>query len=174
MKRPSSGRTFGMFATLVLLALGVAVAQLDMGNKPAPGATFTSGTVTSRTHDSFTIERESGEFVTLLLTDATVGANRLQVGERARIDYHVNERGQAVADTIQAYLWAGDEAAVDTGQPVTSERRPAAAEAVRPSSAATAVLPAVSELPATASRLPTLALLGLLALAAATVLRVAR
>lgn len=179
----TSARTIGICASalLSLVLLGPATAQQDMGNTVAVGATYTTGVVTARTPDSVTVMKDNGEAVTLLVEVATVGASTLQVDQRVRIDYHVNEYGQAVADVIQA----GESqpsttvAAIEPTVAPLPEPAPVAAETnvaeFEPAPAIERELEAQTEtLPATASRLPLLLLLGTTALLGAAALRLAR
>jgi hypothetical protein len=165
-----------LVALLSLLVLGVAVAQQDMGNSPVPGATFTTGTVRAVGPDSVTIEKDSGETVTLLLNAATVGSERLVTGSRVRIDFHTNEYAQGVADVIQA----GESEQVQVAsepieEPAPIVAPPAASEPIEePVVAAVTESPDQEALPATASNLPAFLLSALIALAAAVALRLAR
>lgn len=178
MKKLSPNVLLSLFALLALLVLGAAVAQQDMGNTPVTGATYTSGTVRAIGPDSVTIEKDSGETVTLLVNAATIGARELAIGSHARIDYHTNEYAQAVADVIQTRA----EPQVVVGSEPVSAPEPIVAQqpVAEPTRAEQQVIPAVTSysgeevLPATASVLPTLALLGLLAFAVAVTLRVVR
>jgi len=174
MKKLSPNVLLSLVALLSLLVLGVAIAQQDMGNSPVAGATFTTGIVRSIGLDSVTIEKDSGESVTMLLNAATVGSEHLAIGSRVRIDYHANEYAQAVADVVQA----GASAQVKVASEPIVEPAPiveaAPAPVEEPEVPAIAESPVEEALPATASALPALALSALLALAAAAVLRIAR
>lgn len=189
VKVRNSSALFGMFAALSLLIAGIAVAQQDLGNAAAPGATYTTGVVRSVDSYSVTIEKDSGETETLLLDLATVGSNRLASGSRVRIDYHMNTYAQAVADVIQAAPSA--QVKVES-TPIAPAPAPVAetATAVEPAPAEIAEVesapvtetaaPVVTEsspdemLPATASRLPLLLLVGLVTVSTATIVRFAR
>lgn len=187
---------------LLLSASGVAVAQSDMGNAPTTGATFSTGIVESFGTNSVTIKRDSGESVTYVLDNATIGKANLANGSRVRIDYVTNDQGQTVAKEIQINADAANIAAtpatevdVDTTADVKVETTTPAAPA--PSATYTAPAPAApmpdttadvdvdttmdttidtdrDTLPATASRLPAFALLGLVALAAGLAVRFVR
>ncbi|MCM2269753.1 MAG: hypothetical protein NDJ75_06605 [Thermoanaerobaculia bacterium] len=184
----TSARTIGICASalLSLVLLGPATAQQDMGNTVAVGATYTTGVVTARTPDSVTVMKDNGEAVTLLVEVATVGASTLQVDQRVRIDYHVNEYGQAVADVIQAgesqpstTVAAIEPTVAPLPEPTPVAAAPVAAETnvaeFEPAPAIERELEAQTEtLPATASRLPLLLLLGTTALLGAAALRLAR
>lgn len=180
---------FAVVAVLALAGASVAIAQSDMGNLTPTGATYAVGVVESLGSEYVTIVLASGERQTILLGDHTVGKSLLANGFRARIDYRVDERGQAVAEVIQS---GGEEpATVAAAEPaVRTWVEPSEAAAVEPSEAA-AVEPAPVEaaapetpmampeassetLPATASTLPGLALLGLLSFVGAVALRFAR
>ena len=180
-----------------LFALGlatVATAQQDMGNIATSGATYTTGVLTARSADSITVAKDDGEVVTMLVDVGTVGADAATLEQRVRVDYHVNEYGQAVADVVQAgapapttvAASAPAEPAVAAPAPLPSEtatveleptpaieREVEARAEIEPAPAEVAVAEPES-LPATASRLPLLVLLGAATLGAALVLRLAR
>jgi hypothetical protein len=176
MRAPSPTTWISASALLALMTFGAAIAQQDMGNSTAAGATYTTGVVTARTPDSVTIEKDSGDVVTLLIDVATVGSGALQTDQRVRIDYHVNEYGQAVADVIQTAA-APDVVTVATSEP-TAEAPPLPAApqvaTAAPAADVRELSPADEALPATASRLPLLVALGTLALAGAVALRIGR
>jgi hypothetical protein len=88
-------------ALIVLATAGAAVAQNDMGNVATTGATFTVGVVDSFGANSVTLKKDSGDVVTILLEDATVGKDHLVNGNRVRIDYVLDDQNQAVAQEIE-------------------------------------------------------------------------
>lgn len=184
-----------LVVALVLSSTGGAFAQSDMGNSSTAGATYVVGVVESIAPDSVTLVLASDETVTVLLRDHTVGKAFLTTGNRARIDYSVNEHGQSVADVIQS-ADNGDPAIADSEVTETSEAsvpvekvEPTPARSVEPAPReeprpAAAPRDTVTEtpgtdtpvtrpysLPATASGMPGLALFGLLSLAGAVTLR---
>lgn len=186
MKRNFPGLLCTLVALLALSASGVAVAQSDMGNTSTAGSTFALGTVQSFGSDSVTILMDSGDPMTILLGGHTVGKQNLSNGSRVRIDYRNNTQGRPVAEEIE----------IGGGTPVTiaatptieaprvevAARVPADTARTEPIAATPSTYvaePAAIEtdrdtLPATASRLPAVALLGLLALAGGVAFRMAR
>jgi len=168
-----------------LFALGlatVATAQQDMGNIATSGATYTTGVLTARGADSITVARDDGEVVTMLVDVGTVGADAATLDQRVRVDYHVNEQGQAVADVVQAggppATTVVTTASAPPPQPLAAEE-PAPEPQLEPQPAIERELETRAEaapetLPATASGLPLLLLLGATALAGAAVVRLAR
>lgn len=191
MKNRYPSLLLALVAVLALAGTGGAFAQSDMGNSPTSGATFMVGVVQSITSDSVTLELASGEQQTILLGDHTVGKQFLVNGSRARIDYRTNDNGQAVAEVIQS---AGEETTIVAETPVVETpvarvevERTAPAPTYRTEPAAPAEVevavrePSVAptetrsySLPATASWMPGLALLGLLATAGAVAIRIGR
>lgn len=191
MRKPAPTTLISAAALLALLLIGRATAQQDMGNAAANGATFTTGVLKARTADSLTLAKDDGETVTILVDVATVGVNALENEQRVRVDYHVNEYGQAVADVVQAGEPAATTIAaaapapaapaVVAPPPAIAETRAADLEPTpeieRQVEARAVAEPVVGEpemLPATASDLPLLLLLGTLALGAAVSFRLAR
>jgi hypothetical protein len=180
-------KRFALIAAIFLAVSGVAVAQQDMGNVSAAGATYTTGVVEANAVDSITIREDDGRVLTFLIDGKTVGALGHSAGSRVRIDFHRNELDQGVADEIQGVSSGNEMAAVaeakvvtepvlPSGPPIEEETQVAVAEPEpEPVVIETAPEPAYTEpLPATGSRLFELGLLGLLALSAATVIRFAR
>jgi hypothetical protein len=178
-----------LVAVLALAGTGGAFAQADMGNSPTSGATFMVGVVQSITSDSVTLELASGEQQTILLGDHTVGKQFLVNGSRARIDYRTNDHGQAVAEVIQssgdAITTVAEAPVVDTPVARVEVERTAPAPTSRyepaPSAEVSVREPRIAptetrsySLPATASWMPGLALLGLLATAGAVAIRIGR
>jgi hypothetical protein len=168
---------------ILLLFGGVAVAQQDMGNLSVTGATYATGVVEMTTSDSITIRKDSGEVVTVLLDAKTVGAQERAVGSRVRIDFHLDNQSRAVADEIQGVSpeAAATKPASETkvAPAVTPEASAPVAETAAPAETTAAPVtatqaPAETKLPATASPLPGLALLGLLAISGAVTLRAVR
>jgi hypothetical protein len=178
------------FVAVVLLAgTGGAFAQSNMGNTATSGSTFAVGTVESIASDSVTIKLESGDQLTIMLGDHTVGKQYLLNGSRVRIDYRSNENGQAVAEEIEV---GGGEPAVVAAAPVVryeTEKNVPLQETYRAEPAPPVATPRSYtepdrvvaqtttrpyDLPATASWMPSLALLGLLSLAGAVTLRIVR
>lgn len=175
-----------LIAALFLAVSGVAVAQQDMGNVPSSGATFTTGVVEANAVDSITIREDDGRVITFLIDDKTVGALGHSAGTRVRVNFHRNDLDQGVADEIQgagsgAQMEATAEAKViadpvlPSGPPIEETKVAVAEPAPAPAVETAPEEPAYTEpLPATASHLFELGLLGLLALSAATVVRFAR
>jgi len=166
---------------LALASASVAVAQSDMGNLNPAGPTYAVGVVESLGSGHVTIVLASGERQTILLGDHTVGKSLLANGFRARIDYRVDERGQAVAEVIQS---GGEEPAkVAAAEPAVrtwvepsevAAVQPAPVEAAAPETPVATLETSSETLPATASSLPGLALLGLLSFVGAVALRFTR
>lgn len=176
-------------AALVVAGTGVAFAQSSMGNAPTTGSTFAVGTVESIASDSVTIILESGDQLTILLGDHTVGKQYLLNGSRVRIDYRNNDNGVAVAEEIE--VGGGEPAQVAAAPVVTyeTERNTPTPQTYRaepttpitttprytePERVIAQAEPRTYNLPATASWMPGLALLGLLSLAGAVALRISR
>jgi LPXTG-motif cell wall-anchored protein len=91
-----------MMTVLFLLVGGALYAQQDMGNTPAPQATYMTGVVQSSSPTSLTIRNDSGEVLNLVVDSHTVGAENLKTGDRVRVEYNHNTEGQNVAEEIQA------------------------------------------------------------------------
>ena len=187
-----------LIAALLCLAVsGAAVAQQDMGNMATSGATYATGEVQANAVDSITVKEDNGQVVTFLIDDKTVGALGHPSGSRVRINFHRNDLDQGVADEIQGV--GGDAKVVVSDTKVVSEPvMPSGPAIEQPKVAAPEPIaatepvytePVVKEtvvtepavetastepLPATASHLHELALLGLLALSAAAAIRVSR
>lgn len=183
-----------VLAVLTLLSVGPALAQApqDLGNASTPGATFATGIVVSSSNDQLVIRDDAGQTMTVFLVDATVGAQNRTAGSRVKVNYHV-EKGRAIADEILGYQ--GEAEPMVTTPPVVVTTPPVvvttpptamvpkpvpapAPEVVTPTP--TYETPAYdaptsrTALPATASNLGLMGLIGLLALGAAIVIRVAR
>lgn len=137
-------RKLAVFVALALLACGVAAAQQDMGNSPTPGATFVTGTMDSSTSDSLVLRLDSGDRFTLLLTDQTVGVMARPTGARLKVNYHVNDRGQAIADEIQGIV--SNETSAPTAPGPSSVK--VHSEPAAPAPAPVAKQPAIEERPA--------------------------
>lgn len=191
-----------LLAVLILFSSGLALAQSpqDMGNAPTPGATFVTGVVVSSNADNLIIRNDVGELVTVFLVDSTVGARDRTAGTRVKVNYHL-EDARAIADEILGYdggvppepkaqapavvvtestpvVVPPPPAPVVEPEPVPEpapvvDTTPEPAPAYEPAPAATYEEPS-EELPATASNLGLIALLGFMALAAAVVIRVVR
>jgi len=184
VKNRSSSLLLALVAVLALAGTSGAFAQSDMGNSSTSGATFMVGVVQSITGDSVTLVLASGEQQTILLGHHTVGKQFLVNGSRARIDYRTNDNGQAVAEVIQS---AGEQTTTVAVAPEVrvevEQTAPASTYRAEPAAPVqTSVLePSVAptetrtySLPATASWMPSLALLGLLSLAGAVAIRIGR
>ena len=185
-------KRFALIVAICLAASGAAWAQQDMGNVKSVGASYTTGTVESNALDSLTFRDDSGQLLTVLFDDGTVGALGHPAGSHVRINYHRNDQGQAIADEIQgiksdAELQAKMPEATVISEPVMPSGAPIAEAQVavtEPAPAAPAAEPIVVEqkeetaqaqpLPKTASNLYGLALLGLAALSSASILRISR
>lgn len=180
-----------MFAVLIALAAGPALAQQDMGNTSVSGATYTTGIVESIDGSHLTLIDESGQAMTILIVSGTVGAKNHPVGSRVRVNFHHNEDGQSVADVIQGA--PGDVQVAETEVrhemvvPAPPTPRPATTRVQEPTPttaviyddepvAETSTFPrnASSTLPRTASSLAAIGLLGLLSLGGALVIRFSR
>ena len=180
-------KRFALITALCLAVTGAAVAQQDMGNVKVTGATYTTGVVESNNTDSMTFREDTGDLRTVLFDEGTVGALGHPPGSRVRVNFHTNEQDQAIADEIQG-LKSDDVAANMPEAKVISEpvlpsgpaiEEPAVAVATPEPAAVAEPEPAVepaaeAPLPRTGSNLYGLGLIGLLSLAAATVIRVVR
>ena len=186
-------KRFALIVAVCLVAGGAAWAQQDLGNVRVAGATYTTGTVESNALDSLTFRDDAGQLLTVLFDNGTVGALGHPVGSHVRVDFHLNDRGQAIADEIQGKTTDAELAAsanygapqaqvvsepVMPSSPPIAEARVAVAEPAPPSIVIeTTVEPKPAQeqaLPKTASHLYGLALLGLAALSSALILRFAR
>lgn len=182
-------RRFALLALLCAAVSGTALAQQDMGNLKTAGSTYTTGVVEANAADSITIREDSDRVVTVLFDEGTVGAPGHAVGSRVRINFHLNEANQAVADEIQGVTTDSydvveatviSEPVLPSGPPIEEPAIAETAPEVEPAvtaepAAEPAPEPAYREaLPATGSQLYGLALLGLVSLSTATLLRVAR
>jgi hypothetical protein len=183
-------KRLAMLAILFLLGSSATLAQQDMGRLSLEGSGYTTGVVEAATSDSMTIRKDTGEIATILLTGATVGDTR-GVGSRVRVAFHRDDQNRAVADEIQGVAPIATQAAATmplgvarptpaaTGAPVATAPAAGPATSAESANRVSAPLPAAAaparrHLPATASLLPSLALLGLLAMSGALILRVAR
>ncbi len=184
-----------VLAVLTLLSVGPAIAQApqDMGNASTPGSTFATGIVVSSSNDQLVIRDDAGQTMTVFLVDATVGAQNRTTGSRVKVNYHV-EKGRAIADEILGYQ--GEAEPMVTTPPVAVTTTPTAAVTPPPTAMVPAPAPAPevatptpayetpaydanaptsrTALPATASNQGLIGLIGLLALGAAIVIRIAR
>jgi hypothetical protein len=189
---------------LTLLGAGFAAAQTpqDMGNTATPGATFVTGVVIAVTSDAISLRKDSGETVTVFHDAATVGNHSPAMGSRVQVNYKLEE-GRAIAteirgpgETMASTRPVSTSAPAPALAPVTTAPAATPDPARRTSAYGTTAAPAPSPnvmpaalpaedlddddttepayLPATASKGPAFALLGLLALVAAAALRVSR
>lgn len=178
-------RKLVLLAVVTLLTAGVAAAQTtgDMGNMSTPGATFATGVVVSSSPDALVLRRDDGSAFTVLINSATVGAKDFAAGTRVRIDFHINEQSQAVADVIQGLGSDVAEPEPQGSVVITESAAPPAALTPPPAPApitayppptATTTYSADDQLPATAGNSTAVGLIGLLALAGAVALRASR
>ncbi len=194
-------RKLTILAILTLLGSGLALAQSpqDMGNASTPGVTFVTGEVVSSNNDHLILRNDVGELVTVFLDDSTVGAQHRAAGTRVKVNYHL-EDARAIADEIIGFQGnEAEPAPVATTPPVTVTTTPiaeppppvvetppaVAPEPLPPPAPEVAEVPepepapapaydaddSPEPLPATASNEGLIALAGLLALAAAIVVR---
>ena len=188
MKKTAPSFLMALVTVLALATCGVAVAQSDMGNAATSGATFTVGIVDSFGDNSVTLKKDTGELVTIMLDNGTVGKANLVNGTRVRIDYRTDS-GQVTAQEIEIHGQTKVAEAPVVEAPKVEVEASVAVETPAPAPAETytapaPAAPAVTEpapmeetpeaLPATASRMPTFALLGLLALGAGLAVRITR
>ena len=174
-----------MFAVLIALAGGTALAQQDMGNSSVSGATYTTGIVESIDASQLTVRDESDQVRTILIVSGTVNATNHPVGSRVRVNFHNNDAGQSVADEIQGPSEV--EAAEMDVEQETEATEPATAKTTTPHVKKATPAPApthsgdsadesttTATLPQTAGSLAAIGLLGLLSLGGALVIRFSR
>jgi hypothetical protein len=160
-ENPMKPRTFLSTCAFILLIAGAAAAQPLDTSKPAPAASaplanssseiWVSGKVVSATSTELVIDTDSGQYMTFALDSATTRATSFTAGERVRVNYHSSSGGtvnRAASIAIEPPTEVEPQDDVTTS---TSER-----------------------LPETASVLPLILLLGLLALSGAVAVRIAR
>jgi hypothetical protein len=166
-----------VFALLLAAPLGAQSAQ-PPGHLDTPGSTYTNGTVVSQSADSIIIRADTGETRTYLIDGATVGVKSFEVGTRVKIDFLLDDQGRAVAKEIMGFVASADAAASDLApqaeepvaeSDVTFDTAPESETAFDADEEMTD-----DELPATASPLPLIALLGAGALGSGLGLRYLR
>jgi hypothetical protein len=147
---------------LTLYVAGAAVAQMTYTPPATPAGSMTldmtnpeisvSGKVVSSTSTQIAIDSDTGERTTFILDPKTAAATTFAVGERVTVQYHRTSDGTVYQAT-----------SITVVPPVKVEAQ-----------VAEVTTPAPASLPATASRLPLIGLLGLLAVGGAVAVRVAR
>lgn len=173
-------KKLALFAGLIALVGGTAVAQQDMGNASVSGATYTTGIVESIDGSQLTLRDDAKQVVTILIAKGTVGAKNHPVGSRVRVNFHHNEDGQSVADEIQgagAVTEGTEVKATVATAPTTPELVADTQTVTTPSSPPEPTADdstSEASLPRTASPLAAIGLLGLLSLAGALVIRLVR
>ncbi len=164
-----------LFALVLALVAGMAIAQNEMGRKSTAGANFTTGVVEQVDKSGISIREDSGQVVTFIFQESTVGALNYAVGSRVRVTWQHNDQAQRLATEVQGAEIAPPKVnppPVVTYSDATPPPAPAPAPkyvAPTPAPAPAAVAPV--ELPKTATQLPALGLLGLMLLGAGLVLR---
>lgn len=161
-------RTLLLTSALMLAIAGAAAAQMADTTKPVPDATATlatsnsetsvSGTVVSSTSTELVINSDAGQRMTFVLDPKILPAASFTVGGRVTVQYHTSSSGNVYQSSTVALA---PQAKVETPAKV----EPQANDATTPVS---------PRLPKTASNLPLIGLLGLLAMGGAVVVRVAR
>jgi hypothetical protein len=178
-------KSFTLFAVLVALAGGTALALQEMGHLSVAGAGYTTGVVELIDSNSMTLREDSNRIVTILIVPGTVGAENHLIGSRVKVTFHHNDSNQAIADEIQGVTGEAEAKTVATTSAPAVQAMPAAAPAPTvtkektyvPAPAAieqptTASTPTIEpKLPHTASPLAAIGLLGLMSLGGALVLR---
>ncbi len=162
-------KTLLLTCVLMLAIAGVVAAQMPDTTPPAPATTTAlatsnteisvSGTVVSWTSSELVIDKGAGQLMTFALDPKVLPATSFNAGERVTIRYHSLSGGT---------VYQVSNVAVDT-QPRVAETQPKA----EPRNYEVTT-PADPQLPRTASGLPLLALLGLLAAGGAVAVRVVR
>jgi hypothetical protein len=155
-------RTLLLTCALTLFVAGAAVAQMTYNAPATPPGSMTvdmtnpeisvSGKVVSSTSTQLTIDSDTGERTAFMLDPKTAPATTFTVGERVTVQYQRTSDGtvyQATSITVEP--------------PVKVEAQ-----------VAEVTTPAPAPLPATASGLPLIGLLGLLAVGGAVAVRMAR
>ena len=162
-------KTLLLTCVLMLAIAGVVTAQMPDTTAPAPGTTTflatanteisVSGTVVSWTSTELVIDKGAGQHMTFALDPKVLPATTFTAGERVTVRYHSLSGGT---------VYQVSNVAVDT-QPRVAEIQPKA----EPRNYETTTS-ADLQLPETASGLPLLGLLGLLAMGGALAVCVAR
>ena len=178
-------KSLTLFAVLVALAGGTALAQNEMGHLSVAGAGYTTGVVELIDSNSVSVREDSNRVVTILIVPGTVGAQNHALGSRVKVTFHHNDTNQAIADEIQGVQGEAEVKTVATepapavqtmpmaatAPTVTKEKAyvPAPAAIEQPTTDSTTTIE--PKLPHTASPLAAIGLLGLLSLGGALVLR---
>lgn len=164
-----------LFAILALVLAAPLVAQsaAPPGHMDSPGATYISGTLVSLGADSIVIRTDTGETRTFLINAATVGVQSYPVGNRVKIDFVLDDQGSSIAKQILGDTSSTSTSLTETTTPALQPVAPAVESTDTTLSTETDIDTADTtddvameagqneELPATASPLPLLALLGL-------------
>jgi hypothetical protein len=178
-------KSLTLFAVLVALAGGTALAQQEMGHLSVAGAGYTTGVVEFIDSSSMTVREDSNRAVTLLIVPGTVGAANHPLGSRVKVTFHHNDANQTIADEIQGAQGEAEVKTVATepapavqamptaapAPTVTQEKAYVPAPTVVAQPATTSTPTIEPKLPHTASPLAAIGLLGLLSLGGALVLR---
>jgi hypothetical protein len=166
--------------TLALAATLAAQSPQPPGHLDTPGSTYSTGTVISQSANAITLRNDAGETRIFLLDEGTVGVRDFAAGTRVKVDFVLDDQGRAIAQHILASGAGEQPSATGYGTPAPGAAPGEAAEqpaqggsypAAEPTAAAT---DDGDKLPATASPLGLLALLGLGAAGAGSGLRLAR
>lgn len=164
-----------LIPALALLLLVGAVPLLAQSAQPpghmdTPGATAATGEVVSINSTALVIRTDSGETRTFLLDGSTVGIKEYPAGTRVKVDFVLDDQSRSLAKVI---MGPGSELAPPVSQPSATLTEPAPAPEPAPvtepepaTEPAPVTEPEEAALPETASELPLVGLLGLLALAA--------
>jgi hypothetical protein len=168
-----------MLSILLLVGVASLAAQSSQppGHLETPGATAISGTVVSINSNALIIRTDSGQTRTFLIDNATVGVKEYPVDTRVKVDFILDDQNRGVAKVIMggaAGSTAPVEASTASSPAAEVETRTESALTPTESEPAANLAPVTDQesgniLPETASNLPLVGLLGLLALAASLV-----
>lgn len=177
-----------MLAILLLAGVAPLAAQSSQppGHLTTPGATAVTGKVVSINSGALTILTDSGETRTFLIDNGTVGVKEYPVNSRVSVDFTLDDQARGIAKVIMGVAGSRMEPVqTSTSTPVTEVERET--ETTRPTESTQPSFPYTAPeqadetdlvpeqqssdvLPETASKLPLIGLLGLLALSASLVL----
>ncbi|HEX4956456.1 MAG TPA: hypothetical protein VF017_23970 [Thermoanaerobaculia bacterium] len=160
-------RTLLLTSVLMLTVVSTAVAQTPEPTKPATTAALAttsaemsvSGTVVSCTSTELVMDSDAGQRMTFALDPKTKPATTFTAGERVTVLYHTMSDGT---------VYHAASVVIEPRPKVMPQAR------VEPQATGYSETSTGSRLPNTASSLPLIGLLGLLAMGGAVVVRVAR
>lgn len=168
-----------MLAILLLVGAATLAAQSSQppGHLQTPGATATTGTVVTVSSNALILRTDSGETRTFLIDEGTVGVKDYPADTRVNIDYVMDDQGRSIAKVImgppvktqapEASTTNAPETRVEVREPEPDLPQTESARADEPEPLTEQETSAV--LPQTASKLPLVALVGLLALGASLI-----